>query len=83
MGSAYNLAGVNATRLLKLGASTIIADGGGALWGGYVGAGLIARASGRLGIRCDIVKRLYIVPGWGPGTIWTVSFGLTSLRAGS
>jgi hypothetical protein len=85
LGPAYNLSGANGTGLLRFGGSAIVgvsADGGGALFGGYVGAGMVARAGRRIGIRGDVTKRLYVVPGLGARTIWTVSFGLTSLREG-
>ena len=84
LGPAFNLSGPDATGLLRFGASAIIgasSDGGAAaLLGGYVGGGLVARIGPRLGIRGDLAKRLYVAPGAGVGTIWTVSFGLTSLR---
>jgi hypothetical protein len=82
LGGAYNLSGANGTGLLRFGASTIIgasANGGGAVVGGYVGAGLVARVAPRLGVRTDITKRLYIAPGVGVATVWTVSVGLTSV----
>jgi hypothetical protein len=86
LGPAFNLSGRDATALLRIGASTIVGasvEGGvAALLGGYVGGGVVARIGPRLGIRGDLAKRLYyLAPLGGSGTVWTVSLGLTSLRA--
>jgi hypothetical protein len=87
LGPALNLSGRNATGLLKVGASLVAAGGSGGsgtAYGAYLGGGLIARIGPNLGVRIDVLKRSYVGFGEGAVSVWSFSFGLTSVgkRAG-
>jgi hypothetical protein len=80
-GPAYNVAMPQATLLLKAGGSAITGIATDVVFvpGAHLGAGLVLRVDDRTGIRIDAARHLY----WDTGeteTIWSIGFGLTSLR---
>lgn len=80
-GPAYNLSIPHATLLLKAGGSAItgVATDVEFIPGAHLGAGLVLRLDHRTGIRIDAARRFYWDAG-GSEAIWSIGFGLTSLR---
>jgi hypothetical protein len=82
LGVAFNASGPGVTVLMKGGLSTLVAirDGFAFTPGYHLGAGLIAQAGKRFGIRVDVIRHVYLIDNAGEG-IWSVGLGFTGLPA--
>jgi hypothetical protein len=81
LGPAFNISGPGITVLLKAGVSTLTGFGGGFAFtpGYHLGGGVILRAAGRLGIRVDLARHVYVSGVESTEPIWSVGVGFTSL----